>query len=868
MNSSKEGLSQDEAQRRLQENGPNQLKEHKKDSLFMIFLKQFKDPLIYILLIAAIFTVIVKEYIDCAVIMAIIIINAIVGFIQEYKAEKALQAIKKLASPKTIVIRDGEEKEIDASTIVRGDIVRLRTGDRVPADMRLIDETDLEVNESTFTGESEASSKKAERIEKKNVPVAEQNNMAFMGTVITHGKAIGIVVGTGQKTELGKISKQVRETEKEKTPLQKRLMFFSKVIGIAILLLCGVILGVGALQGKSIKEMILFSISLAVGAIPEGLPIVITITMAIGIKRLAEHKAIIRKMIAVETLGSCDYICSDKTGTITENSMTVVKAYSTDGVFTFDGVGYEPEGEIKKDDKKIEEDASLRRLLRCGVLCNESRLYKDNENNWKIEGDPTEGALLVSAAKFGIERNKIQEAAELVDELPFKSKRQFMATLRKYEGKTILYVKGAPEKIFAFCGKEDSEENKRFNDELAEEGLRVLAFAEKELHESGGNSIDLEKEAQSGLEFLGVQAIIDPPRESVIEAIKQTKQAGITPVMITGDQKTTAVAIAQKVGIIEDADKDEAMSGQELDEKDESFLAEHVEKIRVYARVSPQHKFRIVEALQNKKHVVAVTGDGVNDAPALKKSNIGVAMGGKGTEVAKEAAEMILKDDNFATIFEAVKGGRVIYENIRKVIYFLLSPPVGVVLFILATLILKMPLPFLASQILWINLVTNGLQDVALAYEPGEANMAKKPPRNPKENIINRFVLKRLLLVGVTVFCGTFGIFWYKINSGAPLIEARTTAFTMVVFFQLFHVFNCRSFERSIFQISPFSNPFLMVSIVLSFGAQLAVLYYPPLQFVFKTTSLDGTTWIQIISISISIILIMEVDKIFIRRTS
>jgi Ca2+-transporting ATPase len=857
--STPQGLSEQDAKNRFEQAGPNKLTEEKTASPWQIFLAQFRDPLIYILIIAAIFTTIVGEYIDMWVILAVILINAVVGFFQEYKAEKAMEAIKKLASPKAVVIRDKQEKRVPATELVPGDVILLESGEKVPADIRLIETRGLHVDESMLTGESKPSPKHTDMIEDKNIGPGDQNNMSFMGTVVTEGKGNGIVVATGQDTQLGEISKQVQKTEKEKTPLQKRLIHFSKIIGVLAMGLALLVAALGFIQGRAFKEMILFSISMAVGAIPEGLPVVITITMAIGLKRMADRNAIVRKLIAVETLGSCNVICSDKTGTITENKMTVRQAWTPDDqFFTFQGEGYQPEGDIQSQDQPVQENEPLKQLLRCGLLCNNAKLEHEADE-WNISGDPTEGALVVSASKYGLKRQSEMDSYTFIDEVPFSSQRKFMASLFKTKDQHILFVKGAPEKMISFCQDPDTEKWRQKNHELATEGLRVLAFGIKSVKKSA----DLEKEAQQGLTFLGFQGIIDPPRQSALEAIKQTKRSGIQTIMVTGDNIETAKAIAQKSRILDEGD--EAITGQEIDEKGEDYLREHSGRIRVYARVSPTHKLKIVEALQSNQKIVAVTGDGVNDAPALKKGTIGIAMGASGTDVAREASEMILKDDNFATIVEAVKVGRIIFDNIRKVIFFLLSSSAGVVSFIIFSLLLNLPLPFVAAQVLWVNLVTNGLQDIALAYEPGEADVAERPPREPKENIINAFLLRRLTIVGLTIALGTLGMFMLYLNREVSLIYARTVAFNMVVFFQFFHVFNCRSFTRSIFTLNPLRNLFLLVAIVLALIAQMAVIYWPPLQYVFKTVPINTGTWIEILSVSALIIVVFEIDK-WVRR--
>ncbi len=852
---SEQGLSSKEAKKRFEKHGPNAFKKEKKTSVFEIILHQFADPLIYILIIAAVFTFFIKEYIDMWVILAVIIVNAVVGFFQEFKAEKAMDAIRSLAAPKATVLRDGEKDRINSEELVPGDIVFLSSGNKVPADVRVFTEKELEVDESTLTGESTMVRKDTGIINKKDVAVADMSNMAFMGTVVTSGRGRGLVTATGEKTELGKISKQVKGEKKEKTPLQKRLVDFSKKIGALSIALALFIVAVGIIKGKPVEEMILFAISTAVAVIPEGLPVVITITMAMGIKRMAERNAIIRKLIAVETLGSCNYICSDKTGTITKNSMTVVKINTGEKEYEFSGEGYEPKGRVTSGRKEVKEDKALERALTAGYFCNDSELYKE-KGEWKIDGDPTEGALIVAACKYGIDPEKMDYESRYKDEIPFSSKRKYMATLHDREGGQVVFVKGAPEKILGFCGMENDDKTRDTGRKMEEEGLRVLGLACKETK----NKKEIGEGDIKGLKFLGFAGMMDPARQSAIEAIKGTKEAGIKTVMITGDHKITAAAIAEKINIYEEGDI--VATGSDLDSKGDGFLNENVEKISVYARVSPSHKLRIIKALQEKKHTVAVTGDGVNDAPALKRSNIGVSMGKIGTDVAREASDMILKDDNFATIFEAVKVGRIIYSNIKKVVYFLLSPAVGEITAIFTGLFMGLPLPFLATQILWVNLVTNGLQDVALALEPGEKGIEKRKPRDPDERIMNPFLLKRVLMTGLVMGAGTIFMFIYKLNSGATVEYARTTAMNTLVFFQFFQVFNARSFVRSVFVMNPLRNRFLFISMIMALAAEIAVITLPPMQHVFSTEMLDMATWAQCIGVAVSVLAAAEIDKL------
>jgi len=857
--SSEHGLSIEEAKKRLEKYGPNEIEGKKAEPLWKLVIHQFVDPLVVILLIAAIFTAIIGHYVDTWVILAVVFVNGLIGFFQEYKADKSMQALKNLTVPKATVIRNGKEERIDSKDVVPGDVVILSTGNKIPSDIRLFEVKELEIDESMLTGESVPVSKNTKNIDVPNLPLADQKNMVFMGTVITHGRGKGIVISTGKNTELGKISEEVKETVKERTPLQKRLLYFTRLIGVISVCLSVIVIVIGLIKGIKLLEIILFSISMAVAVIPEGLPIVITVTMAIGMKRMADKNAIIRKLIAVETLGSCNYICSDKTGTITENRMSVTKAFINGKVFEFSGIGYSPEGDVLLDGNKVNNDKDLYELLLTGFLCNTTNHYFDNDSKeWKIDGTPTEGALIVAAKKYGISEES-ETGYELINEIPFSSNRKYMAMLYKHEDKCTIYIKGAPENILKFSGNEKNEILLKQYSKMADLGLRVLGFGIKNINKKCPDEIDLEAESSRDITFLGFIGIIDPPKKSAIEAIKGAHESGIRVVMITGDNKITAASIAKQVDILHENEL--VVTGQELDSNDDSFLINNVERITVYARVSPHHKLRIVDALQKHGNIVAVTGDGVNDAPALKKGNIGVAMGKMGTDVAREASDMVLKDDNFASIFEAVKVGRVIFDNIQKVSFFLLSSGTGIAFTIIAALLLDLPLPFLATQVLWVNLVTNGLQDVALAYEPGESDIHKRAPRNPKENILNKYILIRMVIVGIVFLIGTLSLFMYELKIGHTIEYARSTAFNTIVFFQFFHVWNSRSMDKSIFSIPFLSNPFLLISIFLSLIAQISVLTFEPLRLVFHTAKIDMKSWILTILVSMSIIIVIEIDK-------
>ncbi|MCK5287064.1 MAG: HAD-IC family P-type ATPase, partial [Thermodesulfovibrionia bacterium] len=844
--------------------GPNKLAEKERISTLTILAHQFKSPLIYILLIAALVTVLLREYIDTGVIMAVVILNAVIGYFQEFKAEESLRALKKMIIPKARVIRDRKEKEIKSEGLVPGDIVLIASGGKVPADLRLFSTIELKVQEAALTGESMPVEKVPLAIKAENLTPGDQKNMVFLGTIVVSGRARGIVVETGKQTILGQIAEQVREVTPVKTPLQNRLEKFAKLIGLFILGISAFILGAGVLLGEKLSDMFLIAIATAVSAIPEGLPVAVTIAMAIGVARMARRNAIVRKLPAVETLGSTTVICSDKTGTLTKNEMTVRVVY--DGMHTYEvtGSGYEPKGEIlhEKVPLKREEMKNILIVMRIGLLCNESEVY-EKEGQYIVDGDPTEGALIVSALKAGLNPEKEKEQHPQIAMIPFESERGYMATLHKHRGKKFIFIKGAPEKLLDMCTEcmigegVKMKEIHHIANEFAREGLRVIALAYKEMpHDKEDITHD---DIREGTTYAGLQGMIDPPRPEALEAIKECKLAGIRTVLITGDHAITAVAIAKKLGI--GSDEPEVITGREIEGMNEEELYQKVSDVSVYARVSPHHKLLIVQQLLKHSEVVAVTGDGVNDAPALKTAHIGIAMGRTGTDVAREASDMVLTDDNFATIFAAVEEGRVVYDNIKKVVLFLVSCGLGELLAIIATILMGLPIPYIPAQILWLNLVTNGLQDVALAFEPAEKGVRKRPPRSPGEGILSPFMIQRTLLMGIVLAAGTVFMFVKSIEAGVSLERARTVALTTMVFFQFYQALNCRSETQSVFRMSLLKNPFLFFSMVAAFFAQLAVIYVPALRWVFRTVPLSGNEWIGIAVITVTVLAAVEIDK-------
>lgn len=865
------GLNSKEAQQRLETIGPNVLPKGEVITPWQIAFHQFRDPLIYVLIIAAAVSFVLQDFIDAAVILFVVLLNATIGFFQEYKAEAAMKALAKLLSPTARVLRDGFEKLIDAEELVPGDIALIRAGDRIPADIRVVYEKNLRIDESMLTGESSPVSKFSQPIPRASLNPGDQKNMLFMGSTVTSGIGRGLVYGTGFNTELGKITAEIRNVSvTRKTPLQTRMAGLSKIIVLGVLAGAIVTFLAGIYKGEDPVNMFLTAVALAVAAIPEGLPIVLTVTLAIGVNRMVKRNSIIRKLPAVETLGSCTIIGSDKTGTLTKNEMTVKKVFDGKRVYDVSGIGYKPEGSLFRDGQVInyEDSNSLKLTLFSGLLCNESYLIEE-EGQWRIEGDPTEGCLIVSAVKAGIDYEAVKNEFEELDILPFESERKYMASLNLVNGKQVMFVKGAIEEIAELCDRQRTDGstgpvNKEIIQQIARffanQGLRVLAMAMKPVP----GKQEIEHEDVTGLTFLGLQGMLDPPRQEAIEAVAGSKQAGIKVIMITGDNKETAISIAKMMDIISEDEK--ALSGYDLDQMSEEELFKEIQKVKVFARVSPHHKLRIVEQLKAYGEIVAITGDGVNDGPALKAAHIGIAMGVTGTDVAKEASDMVLLDDNFNSIYKAVLEGRVVFDNIKKATFFLVSTGIGMVFAILASVFMAIPLPFLPAQILWLNLVTNGLQDVALAFEPGEKDIPLRKPRPPKEGILTKLLLQRLLVVGIILAIGSLYVFLSNYYSGTPLGVARTAALTTMVFFQFFHVFNSRSETLSIFVMNPLQNKFLFITVIGAFIAQLAFIYVPAMQFIFKTEPISLEIWFQIVMVAASVIVVMEIDKLIRRR--
>ena len=866
--SSEAGLASAEAAKRLAEIGPNVLAAEEKINIFSIIIHQFKSPLIYVLLVAAVVTFFLHEYIDMAVILAVVILNAIIGFIQEVKAEQGVRSLKKMVQAKARALRDRREKEIPGSQLVPGDVVYLAAGMRVPADLRLIHELDLRIDESMLTGESLPSDKKTEKLIEQNLTPGDMKNIAFMGTTVVYGRGRGVVVETGRRTVIGDIAEKVQEVPFGKAPLQQKLDSFAKFLSWTVGGISLLIFGLGLYEGEKLSDMFIAAVAIAVSAIPEGLPVAVTVALAIGVNRMARQNAIVRRLPSVETLGSTTVIGSDKTGTLTRNEMTVKLVF--DGLRTYEisGIGYEPEGSISHESQLIDITTcmELEQTLRIGMLCNESNLYQE-DGEYRIDGDPTEGALIVSAIKGGLQVEEEQMRYPQLGLVPFESERGFMATLHETEGRKIIFAKGAPEKIihFSMLDEADPGPGNRLAQvaaNLADQGLRVLGLAYKEV--DAETTRISQADVENGLIFAGLQAMLDPPRQEVVEAIRMCKQAGIRTAMITGDHAITAGAVAGQIGIA--TEKDQVLEGRHIETMSDDELYEKAKITSVYARVAPAHKLRIVQQLIKQGEVVAVTGDGVNDAPALKAAHIGVAMGRTGTDVAKEAADIVLSDDNFASIVAAVKEGRIVYDNIKKVTIFLVSCGLGELLTIIACMLAGLHIPYLPAQILWLNLVTNGFQDVALAFEPGEKDVLSRKPRPSRERILSALMIQRTLLMGSILGFGTFIVYYLELASGVPVDSARSVALTTMVFFQFYQAMNCRSETLSIFEMHPLSNPFLFVSIIGAFFAHLAVLYVPALQYVFRTVPLDFGQWVIVVVSSVTVVIGVELDKFMRRR--
>ncbi len=823
------GLSEEEAEARIKKYGYNELKEKRRRGILSMFISQFTDLMVVILIIAAAISMFLGEAKDAAVILAIVLINAVLGVVQEERAGRAIAALRKLTVPRVMVKRGGLVRKISSKELVPGDIIFLEAGGSVGADARLIESVNLRVNESSLTGESTPVEKSAEAIKVPDLAIADMKNMVFMGTAAVYGRGEAMVTETGMNTQIGRIAEMVQEDNEIKTPLQQRLNVFGRWLGAACLGVCSIVFITAIIEGGNFFDDFLTAVSLAVAAIPEGLPAVTTISLALGAYRMSKKGAIIRRLPAVETLGSVSVICSDKTGTLTQNKMTVSKIYADNRSISVTGIGYEPSGKFYDGRTEISplENEHIKRLLYAAALCNDAYLEHFKESNaYDVIGDPTEGALIVLAGKTGLTRMELESLLPRVNEIPFDSKRKLMTTVHRTSAdEYTVYVKGAPDELLKLCDGADNPGILKENEKLTSGGLRTLGIAYKTIK----GKIDI-NEAEKGLTFIGLVGMIDLPRAEAKNAVALCKEAGIKPVMITGDHKLTAMAVARELGIEE-----------------------------VFARISPEQKLNIVEDYQSKGGIVAVTGDGVNDAPALKKADIGVAMGITGTDVAKEASDMVLADDSFATIVAAVEEGRGIFENIREFVWYLLSANVGEILTMFFAIILGMPLPLLPIQILWVNLVTDGLPALALSAEPIEKDVMKKPPRRKEEGIINKNILVSMILIGMIM--AAVSLFLFTIGMKESLEKGRTFAFSALAFLEMYHVFNCKSEHRSVFAAGIFSNKYLVLSVAFTVILQLFVIYNPIMQKIFYTVPLSGMELFYLFALSSLPLLFMEAKK-------
>jgi len=880
------GLSQEEAELRLKEYGPNKLPEAKAESVFLIFLRQFQSPLIYILLGAGLLVLLTKEFVDAVAIFFILLFNAVVGTFQEGKAQNTLSALKKMTETKTSVLRGNKEKIIFDRELVPGDIIILKEGEKVPADARVIESTGLKVDEAILTGESVPVHKISKSLKKEvnsaeTLPLAEQTNIIFKGTNIVAGSGRAVVVATGLATAIGQISKEIVALDTE-VPLKANIRYLSKLIIVFVCIFTLIIFLLGLISGYTPREMFAIVVSVAVSSIPEGLPVVVTLVLASGVLRMSKRKALVKKLQAVETLGETKIIAVDKTGTITQNELMVQKVFIGGIDYQVKGAGYEPSGSIhqfrrnlgeeswQKINGKILDDRGLALAGEISALSSNAILvYSAEKKDWQITGDPTEAAMSVFAQKLGYHQEELEKNLSKIKELPFDYKTKIHALLYKKEGKPFLFVTGAPEEVLARCrffrqkdgslpmALEIKEKLKNKVVSMSQEGLRVIALAwsEKPLD-------NLEEEKIKDLTFIGFLGMRDTLRAEVLRSVKETEEAGIKVVMITGDHRLTAKAVAKEAGIFKKGD--EVLSGEEIEKLNKNVLADRLAKVSVFARVTPEHKLKIIEAYRQRGDIVAMTGDGVNDAPSLVAADLGVAMGGIGTEVAKEAADIVLLDDNFKTIVAAVEEGRNIYRTIKKVVLYLFSTSAGEILTIIMALILQYPLPILAAQIIWLNLVTDGFLAVALALEPKEEGLLKGSFKRPKKHLIDLTMFIRVLVMAVPMMLGTLFLFRGYINDG-DMTKAWTISLTTLAVFQWFNVWNCRHETKSIFRLNPFSNKYLVGTTLFVIMLQLMAIYTPLMQKFLRTAPLEASEWLKILAVGLSIILFEEIRKLIYR---
>lgn len=869
-----EGLSSKEVKEKLQRFGFNEMAAQEKIAWWKKLVAQFQDFMVLVLLAATLISAFLGEFADAATILIIVIINAILGFVQEYRAEKSLQALQKLSAPTARVLRNGNLQQIPARELVPGDILIIETGDKLAADCRLIETKGLEIEEAALTGESLPVSKAASLLCNEASALGDRKNMVYAGTSVTRGRGTAIVCDTGMRTEVGRIADMLQTAEQEPTPLEIRLAKLGHLLVWGCLAVCLVVVLTGIWKGEPLFLMCMAGISLAVAAIPEGLPAIVTVSLALGVQRMIRRNAIIRKLPAVETLGCTTVICSDKTGTLTQNTMTVRQVFAGSQAFEVTGNGYDIKGEFLLNQAKVnlQREKALQVCLTVGALCNNSVLKRNNvgisglwrraqADSWSIEGDPTEGALVVAAGKAGIWRETVEKTQPRLGEVPFTSERRCMSVVYGQKGLYTLYTKGAADTVLEVCKYYNKgnveviltpkmkEQIMTAHDGMASQALRVLALAYRKLGPQQVNKDALDESVERDMVFAGLIGMIDPPRSEVKQAILSCRQAGIKTVMITGDHRDTAIAIASELQIYQE-NSSYALAGHELEKLDDKELDKIVDQVAVYARVSPAHKLRIVKALKRRGHVVAMTGDGINDAPAIKEANIGVAMGKAGTDVTKEASAMVLADDNFTTIVAAIEEGRGIYENIRKFIRYLLSCNLGEVLTMFIASLLGFPLPLLPVQILWVNLVTDGFPAMALGIDPNQRDIMQRPPRNPEESVFSRGLSRKIIMRGIQISCSTVGIFALVYLLQDNLQLARTMAFVTLVLSQMFHVFDCRSEIFTAFEVGLTKNKYLVLAVTGSVLMQIGVVYHPFFQGIFQTVPMSLFDWLLVVAIS------------------
>jgi P-type Ca2+ transporter type 2C len=858
------GLSSAEVARRLLLCGPNELQAARRVSPWTILAEQFKNLLILILLGATILSLVLGHGVEALAILAIVLFAIVLGFLQEYRAERAIDALRRMAAPTATVMRDGQEHQVPARDLVPGDVVLLRSGDRVPADLRLVEAVNLQVEEASLTGESVPVEKHTDPLVDPDLPLGDRRNMAYAGTAATYGRGRGVVVATGMQTEFGRIARMLQDVETGRTPLQENLDKVGRVLARAAFVVVAIIVALGLFRGQPFMEMLIFGIALAVAVVPEALPAVVTISLAIGVQRMVKRNALMRRLAAVETLGSTSVICSDKTGTLTKDEMTARKVLAAGCSFEVTGIGYAPQGGFVVDGREVAPTPGLLRLLRAAALASDAHIL-EAQSQWHVKGDPTEGGLVALAAKAGLHKTQCDTLLPRVHEIPFTSERKRMTTLHRDLNGTVAFAKGAPEVILRECSQQllersgtlqevpmAEEDRRAVLDEarrMAEKALRVIGVAEK----VGASPAD----AETDMLFLGLVGMIDPPRAEAQPAVTLCRQAGIRPMMITGDHPITAMAIAREIGILRHG---RVATGTEIDAMSDEDLSRQVESIDVYARVSPAHKLRVVSHLQRKGHIVAMTGDGVNDAPALKKADIGVAMGITGTDVSKEAAAMTLTDDNFASIVAAVEEGRGIFENIKKYLMYLLSSNIGEIGLMAGATLAGLPLPLSAVQILYVNLATDGLPALALAVDPPERDLMRRPPRNPRTGIFTRPVVALTVLGGIWSSLVNLGLFAWALQAGRGTAQAMTMAFVSLVLIQFFKAYSFRSDRHSVFHRT-FANRWLNLAIAWELGLLGLIVSVPFLQGVFGTAGLSVSDWLMITGLAFTVVPVLEIGK-------